>query len=363
MIDDKYVALDVHKSTTSMCVMSSRGEIIDRGVFQTSSQMVISRVCSVPGRLHVTFEEGLHAAWLHDLLVPRVVQVLVCDPRKNALVASGSKSDRIDTAKLCELFRAGSLSPVYHGEASLHPLGHLVRAYGTLVADCTRTRSRLKMLFISRAIACPGQTLFQAARRQPWLEKLEDPGARFRASLLFEELDAQVRLRKLARTALLERTHQYPQTMRLLLSVPGIGSIRAAQLLAIVRTPHRFASRDRFSKYAGLKVEVRSSADWEVGPDHALRRRARAISTRGLTKDCSRALKTIFKGAAHTASRQGPLVPYYKRLVASGRKPEIARVILARRLANTVHSIWKRGEQFDIGKFLAEAAAADRNPS
>jgi hypothetical protein len=37
------------------------------------------------GDLQVTFEEGTCAAWLHDLLKPHVRQVLVCDPRKNAL--------------------------------------------------------------------------------------------------------------------------------------------------------------------------------------------------------------------------------------------------------------------------------------
>jgi transposase len=359
MIDDKYVALDVHKATTTMTVVNARGEFVDRGVFQTSGELIVARVGSIPGRLRVTFEEGLHAAWLHDLLAPRVFQVLVCDPRKNALLASGSKNDRIDTAKLCELFRAGALSAVYHGDRSLHALQHLVRAYDTLVEDCTRTRSRLKMLYLGRAVACPGQTLYHPSRRQLWLEKLEDPGARRRAELLFEELDAQTGLRKQARGSLLAECRAHPEPMRILQSAPGFGPIRSAQLLAIVQTPHRFASRDRFSKYAGLKVEVRSSSDWEVGSRGELRRRRTKVSTRGLTKECSRRMKNIFKGAAQTASRTGPLVGYYRGLVDSGRKPEIARVILARRLAFAVLSMWKRGERFDVRRFLAAGGAAD----
>jgi hypothetical protein len=42
----------------------------------------------------------------------------VCNPRKNALLKSGSKSDAIDARKLAELLRAGMFSPVYHGERS-----------------------------------------------------------------------------------------------------------------------------------------------------------------------------------------------------------------------------------------------------
>ena len=46
----------------------------------------------------------------------RVAKLVVCNPRKNALLKSGSKSDAIDARKLAELLRAGMLSPVYHGE-------------------------------------------------------------------------------------------------------------------------------------------------------------------------------------------------------------------------------------------------------
>jgi hypothetical protein len=37
-------------------------------------------------KLHVTFEEGTWAAWLFDLLKPHVTKLVVCDPRKNALL-------------------------------------------------------------------------------------------------------------------------------------------------------------------------------------------------------------------------------------------------------------------------------------
>ena len=51
----------------------------------------------------MSFEEGPCVAWLHDLLKPHVTQVLVCDPRKNALLKSGNKNDRTDARKLADL--------------------------------------------------------------------------------------------------------------------------------------------------------------------------------------------------------------------------------------------------------------------
>ena len=45
------------------------------------------------------FEEGTSAAWLYDLVKPHVAQVVVRDPRKNALLKVGNKNDRVDARK------------------------------------------------------------------------------------------------------------------------------------------------------------------------------------------------------------------------------------------------------------------------
>ena len=57
------------------------------------------------GRLWLFASPLTDAAWLHDLLKPHVTRLVVCDPRKNALLKDGSKSDRIDARKLAELLR------------------------------------------------------------------------------------------------------------------------------------------------------------------------------------------------------------------------------------------------------------------
>jgi hypothetical protein len=45
-----------------------------------------------------------------------VQHIVVCNPRRNALLKEGSKSDQVDARKLAELLRTGMLRPVYHGE-------------------------------------------------------------------------------------------------------------------------------------------------------------------------------------------------------------------------------------------------------
>jgi hypothetical protein len=50
-------------------------------------------------------EHGIRTAWLYDLLKPHVTEVVVCNPRKNALLKEASKGDQIDARKLAELLR------------------------------------------------------------------------------------------------------------------------------------------------------------------------------------------------------------------------------------------------------------------
>src|SRR5438034_2775189 len=85
-------------------------------VIETKASTILQFVQGLRGNLYVTFEEGTWAAWLYDLLKPYVTNVVVCNPRRNALLKEGSRNDRIDARKLAELLRTNLLSPVYRSE-------------------------------------------------------------------------------------------------------------------------------------------------------------------------------------------------------------------------------------------------------
>jgi len=104
-------------------------------IIETKAVTLVQFLQGLRGELHVTLEEGTWAAWLYDVLKPRVHEVVVCNPRRNALLKEGSKSDKVDARKLAELLRAGLLRPVYHGENGLRRLRELGRSYQTISKD------------------------------------------------------------------------------------------------------------------------------------------------------------------------------------------------------------------------------------
>src|SRR5271169_2280652 len=199
----KYIGLDVHQSTISVAVLDADGKLVMQSVIATHAATILDFLHGLRGSLHVTFEEGTHSAWLYDLLVRRVAHVGVCNPRKNALLKAGSRSDAIDARKLAELLRAGLLSSVYHGQNSTAAVKHLGRSYAALTQDTTRIMGRLKALYRSQAIACAGKKLYGARHREQWLAQLPESGLQRRARRLYQQVDLLQELRREARQDLI----------------------------------------------------------------------------------------------------------------------------------------------------------------
>jgi len=113
MRSTRYIGLDVHRESISIAVMNSAGKLVMECVIETKASAIRQFVDGLRGDFQVTFEEGTWAAWLYDLLKPRVTKVVVCDPPRNALLKEGNKSDRIDAQNLAELLYLNKLQAVY----------------------------------------------------------------------------------------------------------------------------------------------------------------------------------------------------------------------------------------------------------
>jgi transposase len=349
-----YVGMDVHRASIVMVVLNGAGKVVMQSVVETGAERVRGFLKQLRGKVSVTFEEGTQANWLHDVVRPLVTEVIVCDPRHNKLLQSGNKNDRVDAQKLAELLRNGSLKAVYHGDNGVRTLKELVRTYDCLVSDTTRVMNRLKAIFRGRAIACGGHDIYRQDRREQWLEKLREPGAKQRAGFLYQQLAALKPLRHEAKREMVKEA-RLQVAYRWLMSVPKLGAVSVAQLIAVVGTPHRFRSKHQFWTYVGLAVVTRSTADHEVVAG-VLRRSKRPVSTRGLNRNHNHLLKRVFKNAASSACHSGPFKAGYEARVVQGMAPSLARLTIARQLAALTLALWKRGEQFDPQRKKQQAA-------
>src|SRR5215470_17191141 len=296
MNSEKYIGLDVHQATISVAVLDSAGKLVMESILETKASTILEFFAGLRGTLLVTFEEGTWAAWLYDLLNPHVNKLVVCNPRKNALLKHGNKNDRIDARKLAELLRLDNLKPVYHGETGVRMLRELARSYLTIVKDLTRVMTRLKAVYRSWAIACAGRDVYYTRHRTEWLAKIREAGVRRRAERLYQQLDMLQHLRQQARRELLAESRKHAITARLR-QIPYLGPIRSALVVALIQTPHRFRTKRQLWAYSGLGLETRDSGEYHYVHGQ-VRRRKKQPTIRGLNKDYNHDLKSLFKGAA-----------------------------------------------------------------
>src|ERR1700758_686529 len=353
--DIKYIGMDVHKEAIVIAVLNGSGKLVMETILETKASSILQFIHGLRGELHVTWEEGTWAAWLYDLLQPQVQQVLVCNPRRNALLKEGSKSDKVDARKLAELLRTGMLRPVYHGENGLRTLRELGRSYQTISQDLNRVMNRVKALYRGWGIACAGTQVYAPRYREEWLQKIEQTGVRRRAELLYQQLDGLRELRQTLRPELLAESRKH-KASKLLRQIPCIGPIRVARLLALMQTPHRFRSKRQLWTYSGLGIETRDSAQYRFVRGQ-LQRAKKPQQIRGLNQNHNHEMKEIFKGAATRAScGVGPFHEFYVGLLDKGMEPEMARLTLARKIAAIALTIWKKEERFDAEQLKSQAA-------
>ena len=344
---DRYIGLDAHSSSCTMAVVGPSGKRLQTQVLETNARVLIDVLQTIPGNRHLCLEEGTHAGWLYEVLSPHVQEIVVIGVRKNR----GPKNDKIDSFGLAEKLRIGAVETrVYKKRGAFGALGEQCRAYNFLVADSVRVQNRIKSLFCSRGIPSSGRQVYSAVRRKEWIEKLPAKSKPL-AETLYLEYDALEELRKRAEKGMLEEARKHP-VYRLLTTVPGLGKIRAAQLLPIVVTPYRFAGKRSFWAYCGLAIVMRSSSDWARSQDGRWVR-ANIQQTRGLNKNHNHTLKQIFKGAATTVigrAKKEPLHNHYQRLLDGGTKPNLARLTIARQISSIMLSMWRSEEVYDPQK-------------
>jgi hypothetical protein len=83
MNDAKYIGLDVHQAMISVAVLDSAGKLVMEAIIETKAETILQFVHGLCGSVHITFEEGTCAAWLHELLKPHVSRVVVSNPSKS----------------------------------------------------------------------------------------------------------------------------------------------------------------------------------------------------------------------------------------------------------------------------------------
>lgn len=347
---DRYIGLDVHAQTTTLAVMSAKGKHLAQRVVETHGEVLLGAMRETAGALHVCLEEGMHSEWLYELLLGKVAEVVVMVPPER----SGSKSDARDAWWLADQLRLGVPQKQVF-KTQLSGLREAVRAHQAFTKHSTRAKLQLRFLARGRGLSVQRCQLLDKQQRKELIAQLPE-SRRTRAEQHADLVDFTEELRQQAREELEVQARSCPEVQRLR-EVPGLGLVRAAQIVSAVITPHRFPTREKFWSYCGLAIVTRSSSDWT--PKDGRMVRCRRALPRGLTRGNS-VLKCAFKSAALDVVKYYPDHPWtvaFQRAVNDGKRANLALLTLARKIAETVLHIWKHKEDYDSTKHKIQPAA------
>jgi transposase len=363
--DTLYVGLDTDKKHVDIAVAETQpprevryfGKIANEPASLTRAMKRLAR----PGcRLVVCYEAGPCGYGIYRRLsaMPGVECRVVAPSLIPRRPGDRVKTNRRDAESLAKLDRAGELTAVWVPDAAHEAVRDLVRARATAVAERGRCRQHIGSLLLRQEIGYAGKPWTK--KHRAWLGGLAftAPAHRLLVAELLTALDqAQARCDRL-REHIGELVPDWSLgwLVAALQVLRGYRLVQAATLVAEIGDPRRFDSPRQLMAFVGLVSSERSTgAQQRRGPitKTGNRRARKALVEAGWTYSrpakaapelgTPPALEAIADKARHR------LTARYRRLVAKGKKPQVAVTAIARELVGFTWAI-------------AQAAAPDDTP-
>ena len=259
---DRIIALDLGKFNSVGCVMETKSREHRFIALSTSPQSLhdfLVQHSENAQRSVVVIETCDAAGWVHDLATSLGFEVAVANPSHDAWRwrKIKRKTDRDDAIKLAKMALLGELPTVHMPSAERRQKRRLILHRRSLVERRTQCKNAIRSIYSQQGLPLPRGT---KCWTKAGIEQLREDSksldecsiddlwrGRLRVELqLLEAIQVQIRIveKKLDELA--------DEKVKLLESVPGVGTRLAEVVEICLDDPHRFKSGAEVSAYAGL---------------------------------------------------------------------------------------------------------------
>ncbi len=335
--ESSFIGIDYHKRYSVYCVVDGHGEVLGQGRIEHAISGDFGRLVERWPGCRIVFEASMNWHWLYEILeqVMPAENIVLANPFKTRIIAEAQiKTDKIDARALANLLRANLISSVHIPSRETRDIKNVLRQRCFFVRQRTMLRNRIhRLLGGQHELKLPVCSDLFGKKGLSFLEKLELPepaGMLLTQQLaLHNELVARIRQDE---AALKDLMSQSPELTHVC-SLPGMGPILAAVVVAEIDDISRFASAQKLCGYAGLCPATSSSG----GKTYHGR----------LLPQCNKWLRWAFVEAAWVAVGCSPYFgDYYKNKRAHGKKANTAILATARRMARITWSLLTQGRSY-----------------
>lgn len=316
-----YLGIDLHKRSSTWVLVDADRSIIHKQTVPVDPTALSDGVNALPvpvNTIKATLEPVCGWRWVQQYLIDHGIATITANPTKVRLIAASKhKTDTNDARMLAELLASGYLPEAYRVSDAGLELRSLVRERYYLIALRTSLKNRLKGIVTAHGI----NEILEDCLTKRGRHYITTHGHRELLDLheLITELTRYIKQVETLITPLVEQ-HPLAHTLR---TVPTVGPISTATLVAEIDDIHRFPSAKQLTNYAGLVPGQRSSGE--------------RVRHGRITKVGSKYLRhTMVECAMRLRPHHDPrLYAWYER-VKSVSSPMKARVALARKLLSII---------------------------
>ena len=340
-----YVGLDTHRKQMTVTIIGDK--LSHKTYSQPPEARGLARYLkkNFPGaNYYAAYEAGFSGFWLQESLERNGIKCIVVNPADVPTKDKERKQkrDQSDSRKIARGLRSGELEAIHvPGKQTQHDRA-LVRTRSSHVRNLTRCRNRIKALLYFFGIDYPKEFLqlgtHWSGRFMSWLKQLDLGGLSGNVALgsLIEEADflRGLLLKETRQIRELSKTATYSKWVKLLVSVPGVGSLTAMVILTELETINRFRGLDKLCSYIGLVPKVSSSDEQEhVGE---------------LTPRRNQALRCMLIESSWIAIRRDPALTMKYNELCGRMKSNKAIIRIAKKLVNRIRFILKHGQPYEM---------------
>jgi transposase len=355
----KYVGLDVSKEKIAVSIADEgRGEPRFYGMIPHTPEAIRKLVGKLGDKekLQVCYEAGPTGYGLYRLFLSLGIECEVIAP---SLIPKRPgeriKTDRRDSIRLAQLFRAGELTSVYVPTEEDEALRDLVRAREDAKEDELRAKHQLTKFLLRHDIHPPSEVRKWTCKYRQWLNTLKFD--RSASRIVFQEYlhhlqEIEQRVKRLEEEIQIQATEGFHAPMiQALQTLKGVAVITATSLVAEIGSFKRFASPKQLMSYAGLIPSESSSGDirrqgkiTKTGNRHVRRLLVESAWSYRYQPALKGELKRRQKGQLPSVQSiswkaQNRLHKKYFRLLSRGKESGKAITAVARELAGFIWAV------------------------
>lgn len=328
--------MDIHKQTTTAVAKDIQGNILNEARFDNSRENFKSFLLEFkPEETKIVIESTCVWEYIYDLLESEGYSIKLANPIKTKAIAYARiKTDSVDASTLADLLRANLVSESYIPTKEIRTLRDVVRQRASLIKERTRIKNKIHAIMIKHGMKVPFKTLCNSALKMILEDIKEITIKTILASYigLLERYNYEI---SFIDEKIKDISYKREQT-KLLMTIPGIGSIRALELVSEIADINRFEDANRLCSYAGLVPSIKQSGN--------------SLRFGNLIKQSSKTLKHVLVEASWNIVRtkeSNQFQEFYKKLLRKKCKQK-AICAVARKLCCAVYAMLKNNEEFMI---------------